>query len=247
MGDSISVLEKELNYLNMTCDMILTENANSDDSEEGTIQKIRNQFNVISNYINENILYVQSYVDKVSKDETDTEYKKRIKSLINIADTAIKNDTEAISVYDSRPAMQKFNKLTDTILNDIDDFVSNTHYKSKEEVIRKRDDILDIISDYKDSMEDDVNLKVWINPVSVKRICEDALSKGSTFNNDVKSAYMDIIRLNNKISKIAKNDSMDKDIRSELVSASLRVTREISSFCMVWNKELLKRYPLIKA
>ena len=132
------------------------------------------------------------------------------------------------------------------ILNDIDDFVNNRHFKTRDEVIKSRDTILDIIKSADKSMTEDSKVRVWINPTSVKRICMDALGQGATFNMDMKSVYMDIVRLNNKISNIVKDKSIQKDIKSEMVSSSLRLTSEVSSFYISWSKYLLSNYPLKK-
>jgi hypothetical protein len=191
--------------------------------------------------------YIHDYVDNKKTGEVDTDYEKRLKGLILQAQKAMDMDSASISIYDNRSVMDKYSKIVDHVFDDLEKFITSRTYKNVDEVISGRDAILDIVKNFDKSMKNDIELKVWINPATVKRVCMDALSEGSSFNMSLKHVYMDVTRLNNKVANIVKDDSLKSDVKTELISSSLKLTREVSSFCIRWNKHLLSYYPMVKA
>ena len=242
--ESILALERELDYLNIMTDDVYIE---SDESDDSKIDKIKTQFNSISNHLDSAIVYTQSYVDDKTGENNDTDYEERLKAIIIKAQNAIDNNLDSMAVYDARSIYDKFNKCTDTVMDDLNDFITSRNYDNVDDVISGRDTILDIVKKFDDSMDNDTDVKVWINPQTVKRICENALSQGRSFNLDIKNTYMDIIRLNNKISNIVRDKDLDKDIKSEFISSSILCVKKVATFCINWNKYLTTHYPLTKA
>lgn len=242
--DNIEVLNDELDYLNLTSDMVFEESANSDMSK---IDKIKRQFNIISTHIDNAMIYINDYSSKVKSGEDSTDYEIRLKNLIETSGKVMDNNIDSMSVYDNRDVYHKFEMLTTRILKDLENFVTKTDYESVDDVIKKRDVILDIIKDYDSIMDSESKLKVWLSPETVNRVCINALSDGNIFNAELKSIYMDITRLNNKVANITKNEKMDEAVKNELISSSLRLTREVASFAIKWNKHLMTSYPITKA
>lgn len=242
--DNIEVLNNELDYLNLASDMVFEESANSDMSK---IDKIKRQFNIISTHIDNAMVYIYDYSSKVKSGEDSTDYEIRLKNLIETSGKVMDNNIDSMSVYDNRDVYHKFEMLTTRILKDLENFVTKTDYESVDDVIKKRDVILDIIKDYDSIMDSESKLKVWLSPETVNRVCINALSDGNIFNARLKSIYMDITRLNNKVANITKNEKMDEAVKNELISSSLRLTREVASFAIKWNKHLMTSYPITKA
>ena len=245
--NGIDSLEMELDYLKLESDMLMTEAVDDTDDSESKISKIKSQFNTISSHLDNSMYYIHDYVDNKKSGEIDTDYEKRLKGLILQAQKAIDMDSESISVYDNRGVMDKYNKITDHMFDDLDRFIISREYKNVDEVISKKNALHDIIKNFDESMKNDVELKVWINPATVKRVCIDALSQGPEFNRSLKNVYMNVTRLNNKVANIVKDDQLSNEVKTELISSSLKLTREISSFCVRWDKHLLSHYPMVKA
>lgn len=242
--DNIEVLNNELDYLNLTSDMVFEESANSDMSK---IDKIKRQFNIISTHIDNAMVYIYDYSSKVKSGEDSTDYEIRLKNLIETSGKVMDNNIDSMAVYDNRDVYHKFETLTTRILKDLENFVTKTDYESVDDVIKKRDVILDIVKDYDSIMDSESKLKVWLSPETVNRVCINALSDSNMFNAELKSIYMDITRLNNKVANITKNEKMNEAVKSELISSSLRLTREVASFAIKWNKHLMTSYPIAKA
>lgn len=242
--ESMEALERELNYLDIMSDDIFIE---SEESDESRVDKIKNQFNNISNHLDSAIVYTQSYVDDKSKETDDTDYEERLKALIIKANNAIDNNIDSIAVYDARSIFDKFNKCVNIGMDELNDFITSRDYKDTDDVLSGRNTVLDIIGNFDNSMDSDTDIKVWINPQTVKRICENALSQGRSFNLNIKNTYMNIIRLNNKISNIVRDKDLDNNIKSELIRSSIMCVKKMSTFCITWNKYLTTHYPMTKA
>lgn len=242
--DNIDILNNELDYLNMASDMVFAESA---DEPESKIDKIKRQFNIISTHMDNAMVFIQNYSNKVNAGEDSTEYEIRLKKLIESANKAADNNMDSMAVYDNREVFHKFEILTTRVLKDLENFVTKTDYESVDDVMKKRDTIISIIADYDDTMENESKLKVWLSPDTVSRVCINAIADSTLFNSRFKSIYMDVIRLNNKVANIAKNENMDNKIKNELISSSLTLTRETASFAIKWNKHLTTCYPFTKA
>lgn len=242
--DSIEVLERELEYLDMSLDDYYDE---SEETNETRIDKIKAAFNKLSTHLDDAMLYTQSYIDMQNKQKDNSDYRERLISLINQANRAIANNMDSMAVYDNRPVYNKFNQSTSYIFNNLEKFIAKRDFKTIDDVMKERDTLLDIIKNFDDSLDKDVDVKVWLNPATVKSVCENALSQGMAFNMNLKNVYMDITRLNNKISNIVRDESLSKDIKSELVSSSIRLTRKTASYCISWNKHIMTHYPMTKA
>lgn len=242
--DSIEVLERELDYLDISLDDFYEETS---ESNESRIDKIKAAFNKLSTHLDNAMIYTQSYIDMQNKQKDNSDYKDRLIGLINQANKAIDNNLDSIAIYDNRPVYNKFNQSTTNIFMNLEKFIAKRDFDTVDDVMDERDIILDIIDTFDESMDKDVDVKVWINPATVKNVCENALSQGMSFNMNLKNVYMDITRLNNKISNIVRDESLDKDIKSELVSSSIRLTKKTASFCISWNKYIMTHYPMTKA
>ena len=242
--DTIDVLEKELDYLNISLDDIYIE---SEESSESKINKIKIVFNNISSHIDNAMVYTQSYIDMQNKKKDGSDYEERLKLLIIKADNAIDNNLDSIAVYDARPIHDKFYKSVSNIFLNLEKFISSRNFKTVDDVISRRDTILDIIDNFDESLDKDVDVKVWLNPQTVKMVCNNAYDQSTTFNMNLKSIYMDITRLNNKVSNIVRDENLDNDIKTELVSSSIRLTKKTASFCISWNKYIMTHYPMTKA
>lgn len=245
--NGIDSLEMELDYLKLESDVLMTESVEESDDSESKVHKIKAQFNTISTHLDDAMFYIHDYIDTKKSGEVDTDYEKRLKGLILQAQKAMDMDSESISVYDNRSVMDKYNKITDHMFDDLDRFITSRAYKDVDEVISKRDALHDIIKNFDESMKNDLELKVWISPATVKRVCIDALNQGPEFNRSLKNVYMNVTRLNNKVANIVKDGSLDSAVKTELIQSSLKLTREMSSFCIRWDKHLLSYYPMVKA
>lgn len=242
------VLLQELDYLTLSNDIDMYESASDEgDDDTSKVTRIKAQFNVVSSHLDNTMVYLQNYVDSNNKSKDESDYEKRLKSLILTALKAIDSNNESMSVYDNRSAFEKYNKCKDLMLKELENFVTSRSYDSVDDVISKRDTLLDVIKEYDDGIKDDIELKVWLNPETVKRVCMDALGQGMSFNMDLKSAYMNITRLNNKVSLIIRDGNLDKSVKSELISSSLKLTTKVTSFCISWNKYFVSHYPMVKA
>lgn len=245
--NGIEFLDGELDYLNMTSDMVTLESVQMADNNKDKVSKIKEQFNVISTYLDKTMTYISDYVDTKTGTERETEYEKRIKALAMQAQKCIDMDMDLMSVYDNRDVFAKYNKIVLTMFDDLDNFISKRGYKNTDEVIKQRDAIIAIIKEFDKTMESESELKVWINPETVKRVCLNAIYDGAKFNMSLKEVYMNVTRLNNKIANITKDGGLKNDIKTELIGSSLMITRKVSSFCIKWNKHLMCNYPMVKA
>ena len=235
--DSIDVLNSELDYLQLSSDIVCE---SSDDSS-----RIKDAFNVICTHINNALILTQNYT--YTSNSTSSEYADRIKELSNSAKKLMELGNDSMRVYDYRPAYNKFTQMTGNLLNYLEEFINYKNFKNIDNVNSKYDAISGIIDDFNDSLKHDIDVSVFINPATVKRICDNAISEIPSFSTEIKSNYMDITRFNNKISNIAKDDSIDESIKNEFISKSIRLTKEVTHFCVDWNKVFMKHYPMTKA
>lgn len=242
--ESLERLSSELDYINMSSDIVY-EKADDESSSEYNESRIKDAFYVISSHINNVLTYIQDYSD--SKNQTESDYTKRIKELYRYSNRAIENHTESICVIDARPILKKYDIMSGTIFKHLEDLINSRSYKSSEDVIVKANTIEKIILEFDDSLDKDSDIEVWINPKTVSSACEEELHNTNQFYMSMKQTYMDITRLNNKVSNIASDNNMDDSIKSELISKSIKVIKEATHFYVKWNKYFLKHYPMIKS